>query len=393
MASKEYTIYGKNDKKVILNADCFDPKKHTKIVQITPEMEKKQDGNTQYTAFINNTIANNKNNYNKGVYIKFKPIRLARNPIFKFNAATMGKFYTGEDDVKRYNLLISINPDDEGCKQLEKVFVSIDTYYNGKDFGKYMFTENTKIISNGDSIFKPYKLFTTAAQNQKKKSAEKNPYKDMGSIKIKLDLDKTNTICTIFAKKDGDKMIPFTINKFDDLCDYIGRGAVIQPIIRLKKVYCSKGEQDEDKTLYKCGITAVFEQIIILESGSTSAGVVHEFINDDGYSIAEQGDSTIAINPTIPKNKAKDVLDEPQDGELDSDEQISENEQSEDSITIENDDDNEEEADDAEDNAEEEAEENNEEIMEEEEVEEEKPAPKPAEKKIVKKTITKKTKK
>lgn len=304
MSSKEYTIYG-DDKKVIINADYFDPKKHTKIVQITPENEKKQGGNTQYTTFINNTIANNKNNYNKSVYIKFKPIKLIRNPIFKYDPVTMGKFYTGEDDVKRYNFLISIDPEDEGCKQLEKVFSSIDAYYNGKEFGKYMFTEDTTIIKNNDGIFKVYPLFTTARQNQRKKSAEKNPFKDLGSIKIKLDLDKDHQISTIFVKKvNKSEAVKIKLNKFDDISDYIGKNALIQPIIRLKKVYCSKGETDDDNTIYKCGISAVFEQIVIIESGSTSAGIVHEFINDDGYDIVN---SSVVINPTIPR----DVKDEP----------------------------------------------------------------------------------
>lgn len=340
MSSKEYTIFGTSSKKVILNAEYFDPKKHTSIVQITPEMEKKQESNIQYTTYINNTISNNKNGYNKGVFIKFKPMKLIRCPIFRFNKDIMGKYNIKDDkDPRRFHFLISIDPEDEGCIQLEKVMSGLDKYYNSADFGKYMFAENTKIMKDDDIKFKPYGLYTSIKQNQKKKTADKNPFKDYASVKIKLDVDQTGTIKTMFAKKNGNNIIKFTVNNFDDLFEYIGRNAVIQPIIRLKKVYSTKGDTDGDTTEYRCGITPVFEQVIILDSGSTSSSEEHEFINDDGYNVIEASDSSTVINPTIPKdimNKSepKNITDEPHDeddGELEDSEEITDN-----SDTIEN---------------------------------------------------------
>ncbi len=237
-------------------------------------------------------------------------------------------------------------------------------------------------------------MFTSAKQNQKKRSADKNPYKDMGSVKIKLDTDKANNITTIFAKKNGKDAEKLTISKFDDLFEYVGRNAIIQPIIRLKKVYSSKGEPDGDNTLYKCGITMVFEQIIILDSGSTSAGVVHEFINDDGYSVIDAPtNSAVVINPSVPKgtskNKARNIQDEPNDGELDEKEQIN-TEDSDSNNEDDQEENQEEDQDDQEENQEDGSEDQEE--NQEEESEEPEPEPEPPKKPPTKKTITSKRK-
>jgi len=285
----------------------------------------------QYVSMLNNTIANSENGASKIVYIRFAPIRLKRAPIFKWNdkmSTDSGGYYSGPNDPKRANLLIVIDPEDPGCKQLEKVYTNLDDYYNSEDFGNLLFEKDSGFKFDNAS-FQVYSLLTTAAMNQDKPSADKNPFKDFASVKIKLDMDTNGNIKTKFGKKEEDGSITqFTINNVDELAKYINRGAVIKPIIRLKKAYCTKGEISGKKKLYKCGIVPVFDQIDILDSGSSANGLSDEYIADDDT----------VINPMVPTSgksssksagKAKTnakvgkkITDEP-DGVIDENEHIS----------------------------------------------------------------------
>ena len=338
MASKvpEYKICGKNTKIVVLNAANFDAAKHTQIVKINKDMYKNQLTGKfkQFVSMLNNTIASSENGASKVVYIRFAPIKLKRAPIFKWNEKSKeAGYYTGPDDPKRANLLIVIDPEDPGCKQLEKVYTDLDERYSSENFGKLLFEEDSGFKFE-NATFQVYPLLTTAEMNQDKPSADKNPFKDFASVKIKLDMDADGNIKTKFGKieEDGKTITPFKVNNIDELSKYINRGAIIKPVIRLKKAYCSKGENAGKKKLYKCGIVPVFDQIDIISSGSSSTGLSEEYINDD---------DNIVINPTIPtagkstskpaakpKPSAKasrKVTDEPE-GEIDEEEHNSEDE-------------------------------------------------------------------
>lgn len=395
MASKipEYKICGKDTKIVVLNAATFNAAKHTQIIKINKDMYKTQQTSKykQYVTMLNNTIANSENGASKVVYIRFPQIKLKRAPIFKWNEKSKeAGYYTGPDDPKRANLLIVIDPEDPGCKQLEKVYADLDEYYSSENIGNLLFEQDSGFLFEKAS-FQVYSLLTTAEMNQEKPSADKNPFKDFASVKIKLDLDADGNIKTKFGKKEEDGSItPFKVKSIDELSKYINRGAIIKPIIRLKKAYCSKGEVSGKKKLYKCGIVPVFDQIDIISSGSSASGLSEEYINDD--------DDDIVINPSIPTagksaskpaakpkpsgKASRKVTDEPE-GEIDENERISDDEEVQ---TSPGDSD---EGEDGEENEEgKENEEDGEDIAEEEvdETEEEPP------KKTVKKTITPKKK-
>lgn len=394
MASKvpEYKICGKNTKIVVLNAATFNAAKHTQIVKINKDMYKNQLTGKfkQFVSMLNNTIASSENGASRVIYIRFAPMKLKRAPIFKWNEKSKDAgYYTGPDDPKRANLLIVIDPEDPGCKQLEKVYTDLDEHYSSENFGKLLFEEDSGFKFE-NATFQVYPLLTTAEMNQDKPSADKNPFKDFASVKIKLDMDVDGNIKTKFGKMEEDGSItPFKVNNIDELSKYINRGAIIKPVIRLKKAYCSKGENAGKKKLYKCGIVPVFDQIDIISSGSSSTGLSEEYINDD---------DDIVINPTIPtagksaskptakpkpSSKAtRKVIDEP--GEIDENERISDDEVQ----TSPGDSDEGEENEEGEPEEGEENEEDEENIAEEEpdETEEEPP------KKTVKKTITSKKK-
>ena len=338
MASKvpEYKICGKNTKIVVLNAATFSAEKHTQIVKINKDMYKNQltGKYKQFVSMLNNTIASSENGASKVVYIRFAPIKLKRAPIFKWNEKSKeAGYYSGPDDPKRANLLIVIDPEDPGCKQLEKVYTDLDEHYSSENFGKLLFEEDSGFKFE-NANFQVYSLLTTAEMNQDKPSADKNPFKDFASVKIKLDIDADGNIKTKFGKmeEDGKTITPFKVNNIDELSKYINRGAIIKPVIRLKKAYCSKGEPSGKKKLYKCGIVPVFDQIDIINSGSSSTGLSEEYINDD---------DGIVINPTIPSagkpaskpaakpkpngKPSRRVTDEPE-GEFDENERISDDE-------------------------------------------------------------------
>ena len=278
--NKDYYIFNNN---IIYYADKFDINKHVKIILDKNEYDHNKANENTYRPIIQNTIWNEQNNYNPGVYIYFDPIKLANNAIFSYNE----KFHKSINDYSsRY--FLAFNKAYDNYNQYKKVFKNIDIYMNNlkqKIFNSYYYSSKFHSFThfNYNHPRKLPTLFYNCLSKDKfyydTKLRKIHSYKSSKNVYYKIHFDPILKSFKYKSRMPFSYQQVFKIDKnnninrikYDDIASLakdLHKGVYISTIINLNKIYFSPSFQHVNiiKPEVNYGIYPICSQIIIHEN-------------------------------------------------------------------------------------------------------------------------------